>query len=131
MAAGPSREPLWLARSSVQRSPQPTANAAAANAAAANAYTQGYVAGTTTSAANTSVAVANANAAAANANAAAANANAAAVNASYSMGEIVTAIPAGCAVPVVNGTTYYLCGNTWFTASYGANGVFYRVVPTP
>jgi len=32
---------------------------------------------------------------------------------------------------VVNGTTYYLCGNTWFTASYGANGVFYRVVPTP
>ena len=75
--------------------------------------------------------MANANAAAANANAAAANANAAAVNASYSMGEIVTAIPAGCAVPVVNGTTYYLCGNTWFTASYGANGVFYRVVPTP
>jgi hypothetical protein len=80
---------------------------------------------------NTSAAVANANAAAANANAAAANANAAAVNASYSMGEIVAAIPAGCAVPVVNGTTYYLCGNTWFTASYGANGVFYRVVPTP
>ena len=96
-----------------------------------SAYTQGYAAGTTTNAANTSTAVANANAAAANANAAAANANAAAVNASYSMGEIVAAIPAGCAVPVVNGTTYYLCGNTWFTASYGANGVFYRVVPTP
>ena len=107
------------------------ANTAAADAAAANAYTQGYVAGTTTSAANTSAAVANANAAAANANAAAANANAAAVNASYSMSEIVVAIPAGCAVPVVNGTTCYLCGNTWFTASYGANGVFYRVVPTP
>jgi hypothetical protein len=107
------------------------ANTAAANAAAANAYTQGYVAGTTTSAGSTSAAVANANAAAANANAAAANANAAAVNASYSMGEIVAAIPAGCAVPVVNGTTYYLCCNTWFTASYSANGVFYRVVPTP
>jgi hypothetical protein len=43
----------------------------------------------------------------------------------------VATIPAGCAVPVVNGTTYYLCGNTWFTASYGANGIFYRVVPTP
>jgi hypothetical protein len=83
--------------------------------------------------ANNSAAVANANAAAANANAAAANANAAAAvaNQNYTMGEIVGAIPAGCAVPVVNGTTYYLCGNTWFSASYGANGVYYRVVPTP
>jgi hypothetical protein len=27
--------------------------------------------------------------------------------------------------------TYYLSGNTWFQPSYGANGVFYRVVPTP
>jgi hypothetical protein len=31
----------------------------------------------------------------------------------------------------VNGATYYLCGNTWFSPSYGANGVYYRVVPTP
>ena len=79
------------------------------------------------------MAVANANAAAANANAAAANANAAAANAnlSYSMGEIVAAIPAGCANPVVNGNTYYLCGNTWFSPAYGANGIYYRVVPTP
>jgi len=60
-----------------------------------------------------------------------ANAAAAAANRNYTMGEIVGAIPAGCAVPVVNGTTYYLCGDTWFTASYGANGVYYRVVPTP
>jgi hypothetical protein len=107
------------------------ANNNAAAAAASNAYTQGYVAGSVTSSANTSVAVANANAAAANANAAAANANAAAINANYNMGEIVAAIPTGCAVPVVNGATYYLCGNTWFSPSYGANGVFYRVVPTP
>ena len=27
--------------------------------------------------------------------------------------------------------TYYLNGNTWFQPSYGANGVYYRVVPTP
>jgi len=47
------------------------------------------------------------------------------------MNEIVAAIPAGCATPVVQGVTYYLCGNTWFSASYGANGVYYRVVPTP
>jgi hypothetical protein len=30
-----------------------------------------------------------------------------------------------------NGATYYLNGNTWFQASYGANGVFYKVVPAP
>jgi hypothetical protein len=113
-----------LAQGATQ-TPQKKTTPKAKPAAAANAYTQGYVVGSTTSAANTSAAVANANAAAANANAAAANANAAAANSnmSYSMGEIVPAIPAGCAVPVVNGTTYYLCG--------GANGVFYRVVPTP
>ena len=29
------------------------------------------------------------------------------------------------------GTTYYQCGTTWFQPSYGANGVYYRVVPTP
>jgi hypothetical protein len=29
------------------------------------------------------------------------------------------------------GTTYYLNGNTWFQPSFGANGVYYRVVPTP
>jgi hypothetical protein len=105
------------------------------NAAQASAYNQGYAAASTTSAANTNAAVANANAAAANANAAAANANYAAASASsarsYSMGEIVAAVPGGCATPNVHGTTYYLCGNTWFSPSYGANGVFYRVVPAP
>jgi hypothetical protein len=73
---------------------------------------------------------------AANTNAAASNAYAAGVaagaaSASYSMGEIVAAVPSGCATPTVSGTTYYLCGDTWFQPSYGANGVFYRVVPAP
>jgi len=27
--------------------------------------------------------------------------------------------------------TYYLNGNTWFKPSYGANGVYYTVVPAP
>jgi hypothetical protein len=75
--------------------------------------------------------VANANAAAANASAAAANANAAAAYDNYTMGEIVPAIPTGCATPVVNGITYYLCGNTWFSAAHAANGLYYRVVTTP
>jgi len=37
-------------------------------------------------------------------------------------------LPAGCVTPTQG---YYLCGNTWFQPSYGANGVFYRVVPAP
>ncbi len=98
-----------------------------ASAASSNAYSEGYVAG----ASNTSTV--NANAAAANANAAAANANAAAASAGrgYTMGEIVATVPAGCASPSVQGKTYYLCGDTWLSPSYGANGVYYRVVPTP
>jgi hypothetical protein len=39
--------------------------------------------------------------------------------------------PPGCAVSTASGTTYYHCGPTWFQPSYGANGVYYRVVPTP
>jgi len=30
-----------------------------------------------------------------------------------------------------DGATFYLNGNTWFRPAYGANGVFYTVVPTP
>jgi hypothetical protein len=49
----------------------------------------------------------------------------------YLMNAIYPTLPSGCASPNVGGTTYFLCGNTWFLPSYGANGVFYRVVPTP
>ena len=107
-----------------------TAVASSNNAAAANnAYAQGYNAGATNTAA-TNAAVANANAAAANANAAAANAYAAA-NVNYAVGQMTAVLPAGCVTPQVNGQAYYLCGNTWFLAAYGANGVYYKVVPTP
>ncbi len=108
-----------------------TAVASSNNAAAANnAYAQGYNAGATNTAAATNAAAANANAAAANANAAAANAYAA-TNVNYSVGQMTAVLPAGCATPQVNGQAYYLCGNTWFLAAYGANGVYYKVVPTP
>jgi len=33
--------------------------------------------------------------------------------------------------PSHKGVTYCLSGNTWFKPSYGANGVYYTVVPTP
>ena len=49
----------------------------------------------------------------------------------YVMGVAYASLPPGCISPNVHGTTYFLCGNTWFQPSYGANGVFYRVVPTP
>jgi hypothetical protein len=49
----------------------------------------------------------------------------------YAMGAIYSVLPVGCTSPDVGGTTYFLCGNTWFQPSYGANGVYYRVVPTP
>jgi hypothetical protein len=49
----------------------------------------------------------------------------------WTPGQIVAVLPAGCAQPTVHGQTYYLCGNTWFSPAYGANGVYYKVVPTP
>ena len=52
-------------------------------------------------------------------------------NVGYATGAIYPALPTGCASPTVQGITYYLCGNTWFLPSYGANGVYYRVVPAP
>jgi hypothetical protein len=51
--------------------------------------------------------------------------------ASYVMGTNYAVLPSGCDSPNVGGTTYFMCNNTWFLPSYGANGVYYRVVPTP
>jgi len=75
------------------------------------------------------VATANTNAAASNAYSAGYSAGSA--NTAYAMGAIYATVPAGCATPTVNGMVYYLCGNTWFQPSHGANGVFYQVVPAP
>jgi hypothetical protein len=47
------------------------------------------------------------------------------------MGLNYAALPAGSFPVNKNGITYYLNGNTWFKPSYGANGVYYTVVPTP
>ena len=49
----------------------------------------------------------------------------------YVMGAIYPTVPPGSTSINKNGATYYLNGNTWFQPSYGANGVYYRVVPTP
>ena len=77
-------------------------------------------------------AVANANNQAAASNAYAAGVAAGSAGAgTYTMGVNYAALPSGCISPNVQGQSYYLCGNTWFRPAYGANGVFYTVVPAP
>jgi len=39
------------------------------------------------------------------------------------------ALPAGCVYRPL--PQEYECGGTWFAPAYGANGVYYRVVPAP
>jgi hypothetical protein len=49
-----------------------------------------------------------------------------------SNGAIVAALPAGCIMETAgNEGTYYECRGTWYKPYYGANGVYYRVVPAP
>ena len=47
------------------------------------------------------------------------------------MGVNYAVLPAGAITISKNGTAYYLSGNTWFYPAYGANGVYYTVVPAP
>jgi hypothetical protein len=49
----------------------------------------------------------------------------------FSAAVVYAKLPAGAMSINKNGTTYYLSGNTWFQPLYGANGVYYKVVPTP
>ncbi len=54
-----------------------------------------------------------------------------AASAAYAMGAIYTTLPAGCLHTTVSAASYYLCGNAWLQPTFGANGVYYRVVPAP
>ena len=54
-----------------------------------------------------------------------------AAGSAYAMGAIYPTLPAGCVYSPFGGVSYYNCGNVWFSPSYGANGVYYRVVPAP
>jgi hypothetical protein len=68
---------------------------------------------------------------AAGASAASANAYSAGVAAGggYTMGGIYPTLPAGCVFRPMLGV--YGCGGTFLKPAYGANGVYYRVVPGP
>jgi hypothetical protein len=107
------RQLLWVVLRQLRRVEWNTAGAAAAGAVV------GVAAGAAIASANTNAVASNAY-----------NAGVAA-GSNYAMNAIYPALPAGCMSPEVGGRTYYLCGNTWFQPSYGANGVYYRVVPAP
>jgi hypothetical protein len=47
------------------------------------------------------------------------------------MGAIYPTLPPGATIQTIGNVTYYLYNGVWFSPSYGANGVYYRVVPTP
>ena len=64
-------------------------------------------------------------------NAGVAAGSAQATEGTYTMGAMYPKLPAGCIEPKVQGVAYYLCGNTWFQPTFGANGVYYKVVPAP
>jgi hypothetical protein len=40
-------------------------------------------------------------------------------------------LPSGCVYSPFNGAAYYSCGGYWVRPAYGANGVYYTVVPAP
>ena len=63
--------------------------------------------------------------------AAATTANANAAAAAYAYGDMYAALPGGCVYTPYSGTPYYRCGTVWFIPSYGANGLYYRVVAPP
>lgn len=56
---------------------------------------------------------------------------AAAPTPALAMGAMFATLPPGCSLRTVSGGTYYQCGNAWVQPNYGANGVFYTVVPEP
>jgi hypothetical protein len=95
---------------------------AASSANSANSYNAGYVAGSSSTGSTNAY----------NAGYVAGSTNAAAYTGGNApIGAIYATLPSSCMVPGGLGSTYYLCGSTWFKPSYGANGVYYRVVPAP
>ena len=47
----------------------------------------------------------------------------------YAIGANLATLPPNCSYRLIEGGTYYVCGNTWLDSQYGANGLYYQVVP--
>jgi hypothetical protein len=58
-------------------------------------------------------------------------AGAAVARPAYVMGTNYAVLPAGAGVATIGGVSYYNVGSSWFRPYYGANGVYYQVVPAP
>jgi len=86
-----------------------------------------YAAGAAATGAVLGATVANVN----NANTYAEGYAAGAENTAYAMGAIYPTLPPGAMLQTIGNATYYLANGVWFSPSYGANGVYYRVVPAP
>jgi len=95
-------------------------------AAAATGAMVGMAAGAAIASSN-----ANANTQAAAANAYSAGYAAGTATAAYAIGSMYATLPSGCVANMVNGKGYYTCGGAWFQACYGANGIYYKVIPVP
>jgi hypothetical protein len=64
-------------------------------------------------------------------NAATYSAGVAAGEAAAAPAGVYTTLPPNCVYQVVGGSNYFQCGSMWLTAAYGANGLYYKVVPAP
>jgi hypothetical protein len=102
--------------------------AAVASSNTAAATSSAYSAGVAAGSANTTAAY---SAGVATGVAAATTGTVTVVQTTYVTGAIYATVPSGAVSINKNGTTYYLSGNIWFQPAYGANGVYYKVVPTP
>ncbi|WP_374547859.1 hypothetical protein [Rhodoblastus sp.] len=51
--------------------------------------------------------------------------------AAWPIGGTYAYLPSGCAYEAMGGAVFYRCGSGWLQPAYGANGVYYRVVPAP
>jgi hypothetical protein len=47
----------------------------------------------------------------------------------YAIGTSLATLPGNCSYRDVYGAAYYVCGNTWLNPQYGANGLYYQVIP--
>jgi len=53
------------------------------------------------------------------------------VPAALPVGAQVTTLPGVCSAVNVNNVMAYQCGTSWYRPFFGANGVYYQVVPPP
>ena len=94
-----------------------------AGAAAAAGLVTGAAIGAAQANANTQVATANAYSAGVAAGAAAVP--------PPIINDVYATLPANCQYTAIQGANYYRCGATWLEPAFGANGVYYRVIPVP